>query len=138
MLIGLQLLIFILFDMGLAWKTFDTILVGEYDSNPSSGGGVEAPIGSRLFISSTADVYLKIGAGNTAWYKISKKVFTGKVNTSGSDAVFYLTTDGTINGGQLFSSLTFISPTINSSSDSYIYSTKNNRIFIRSNFNRRC
>lgn len=43
------------------------------NSDPSAGGGLVAPIGSLAMRTDSASLYVKTGAGNTAWTKI----FTG-------------------------------------------------------------
>lgn len=50
--------------------------------NPSSGGGVAAPQGS-IYLSTTAGLFEKTGAGNTAWTKVQLKPVSLTADVSG-------------------------------------------------------
>lgn len=66
--------------------TINNILYLEVDSNPSSGGGASAPIGSHANAVNGAGEYYKFGSGNTDWSLVNAMsfIFAGARGTSSS------------------------------------------------------
>lgn len=73
--------------------TINEVEIHEVNADPTTGGGVAAPIGS-LALLDTSKVWQKTGAGNTAWSRLSATVRAGTVagaSFSGAIKKFALT-----------------------------------------------
>lgn len=73
-------------------QTVGNVLIISTDTNPTSGGGTSAPVGSIAISSDGSGTFTKVGVSDTAWV-----ISTGIINTQTISSSATVTPEGDIN-----------------------------------------